>query len=64
MGWENVVAPFIPVWIGLVKEALNEDYETARGILLGIVGNTSDNKVVIEQVLARAKLEALLESQK
>jgi hypothetical protein len=64
MGWEAVVAPFIPVWVGLVKEALNEDYETARGILLGVVGNTGENKIVIEQVLARAKLQALLENQK
>ena len=58
MEWLNAVAPLVPVLVDLAKDAWqaskgNED--VAKGILLGIIGATEENKTRAAIVIANIK---------
>ncbi len=64
MNWALVVTAVLDSLTAAAKTASDKDYEKANDILSAIVGKTSENKVILEQLLARMQLQKLLDEQK
>jgi predicted negative regulator of RcsB-dependent stress response len=64
MNWALVVTAILDSLAAASKNASDKDYEKANEVLSAIIGKTSENKVVLEQLLARMQLQKLLDEQK
>jgi hypothetical protein len=56
MDFIKIIEPLIPTLVELMKEALSfNDYKTAEGILLGILGTSEENRTRVVLALEEAK---------